>query len=299
MKLSLLSLIVIGAMSTVANADTKSKAPASTSGAASNNVHSDYFYQPNGGQNAVTPALQYAFTKTEFLGTTDNETKKAIITRYAYGFTNDYALSVDVGYETTKPKSGDTAKGLMDIDLWLLGRAVFTGFNFRYGVDLNYSPQKAKVDTAGDATNSFSGQHKAIPFIGLEVPIQSFYVGGRFVQEFNLSDKVKEDNTGAETKTSGGEQTAYSLFTEWRGQSTSLGLDLNYLTYKDTKNKATGVKSQAFSPIWLLHGYGVFYVTDSIALIPQFALMQGKDEISGIDVKLKSHFINFSARFTF
>jgi hypothetical protein len=286
------------------------------------NAGSEMLHQTAAGKWEVTPDIEYhnytikmndQAANGKLTGTGFTESVKGeygINEMFSVGLklaiTNDsWKLTDDTG--TDYPKG--SRKGLENPQIYFIGNLDLSGNKFKYGLNLDLSVTKHKLDTTNfEDHNADTGGTGLTPWVGWEMNDGVGILGARLSYSFLLSDrKITITAAGGDTDATEkqGQLVSLTVFHEFSfNPMWSLGVALSYNTInstKDTDNTGKETTSDSGHAGFNLAVYAPINVADNITLLPRITYGDsGMLLIGASDVKnFNNMSIGFGARFAF
>lgn len=274
-------------------------------------LKTQYFFQADAGKSVATAELGMktlslkqttttAAGNTEFSGTFLN-------LGYEYGLNDMFAVGIALPYQFSGKIKGTGATsdpkwdGMGDIGLYGKGTMDMGGSNLQFGLGLNMSMGKAKLDTTAgqEKANYQDGRTYIVPYVGYVMPMGGFNVGAKLSFELNLTTAKRDVGTGTDQDYKGGETTKFGLFGEMPFTGGLLGAELAYRSVNQNKAGTTTLTDMDNGYSMLdIHLYGTYEINEMITLIPDinYGMAQVKSNAynGGSDMSFK-----LAGRFTF
>lgn len=203
-----------------------------------------FFHQAKGQSIEISPTLLSVDHSYKIKGSSTTLKINGLLTNIKgeYGISENYSTGLILGYgnyEMTYPGApNQNSSGLGDPELFFYGNNGIGNGTLRYGASLFLPLEKSKVE--GNNSNLATGGTKLQPYVGYDVALGSFLLGGKGSYDL-LKTETEAEITSGGTKTTikgtGGETLTMTVFGEMPLSSALLGLAVGYSSTAKTKTK--------------------------------------------------------------
>lgn len=204
-----------------------------------------FFHQAKGQSIEISPTLLSVDHSYKIKGSSTTLKMNGLLTNIKgeYGISENYSTGLILGYgnyEMTYPGApNQNSSGLGDPELFFYGNNGIGNGTLRYGASLFLPLEKSKVE--GNNSNIAMGGTKLQPYVGYDVALGSFLLGGKGSYDLLQTERETEINYSDGTKTTlkgtGGETLTMTVFGEMPLTSAQLGLAVGYSSTARTKTK--------------------------------------------------------------
>ena len=271
-------------------------------------LKTQYFFQADAGKSVATAELgMRTLTLKPNGGGTNTELSGTFLNLgYEYGINDVFAVGIALPYQFAGKAKGTGATndpkydGMGDIGLYSKATMDMGGSNLQFGLGLNMSMGKAKMDTtAGNEKYSYqTGRTYIVPYVGYVMPVGNFNLGAKLSFELNLTTAKVDTGTGTDSDYKGGEVSKLGFFGEMPFTGGLVGLELAYRSVNQHKMGTAGTKMDDGYSMVDIHLYGTYEINEMITLIPDinYGMAQVKSSTfdGGSDLSFK-----LAGRFTF
>lgn len=243
--------------------------------------HPQYFFQAAEGQHLLTPGFIYQKTTGKIQTMNERElTVTNLAATYEYGFFDSFALGGTLSLASSKLETqglSSSSSGFEDLQLYARTFYRFENFNFRYGLELNISPDSKKYKSNGFQANEYSGANTVTPYAGFDIPLGTSTIGFKWSRELLLGKEVSENYLGEKFKYTGGTNNNLEAFYEYTSDTDNIwGAAFAYVTTSDSKDEL-GAKEEHPS-YYGIHLYSANKVSEQWTLLPNFLYASNIDE---------------------